>query len=128
MRRPVVLVAVAVLVLAAGVRFVPWLTTKQDIELSSPRSPPFNIGLTWVDVDPGQELCVNPVDLDSSYRTAHLLLRGPAQLALTITSPGFSSTSRATTQGEPVTVLPVKMPARDATGAACMRNEGSQRL
>jgi|SRR5689334_17704533 hypothetical protein len=126
MRRTVVIVAVAVLALFVGVKFIPWLTTKQDVLLSSPTSPPFGGGLTWIKLDPGHELCVNPVDLAPNYRTAHLLLQGPARLALTITAPGYSSTTHAVTKGEPVVVLPLARLPRSASGVACMRNDGPQ--
>src|SRR6185312_11163267 len=126
MRRTVVIVAAAVLALFAGVKFVPWLTTKQDVLLSSPTSPPLFSGQTEVPLAPGQELCVNPVDLAPGYHTAHLLVSGPARLALTITAPGYSATARASGKGGPVVVVPLPKLARSAQGVACMRNEGSQ--
>jgi hypothetical protein len=125
MRRWTVVVAVAVLALIAGVRVVPWLTTKQDVELSTPTSPPFNTGLTWLDLDPGHVLCVNPIDLSPNYHAAHLLVRGSGRLTLTIEAPGYSSTSHSAAQ-EGVVVVPVRMPQRRSTGVACMRNDGSQ--
>ncbi|HXD56266.1 MAG TPA: hypothetical protein VN606_00025 [Thermoleophilaceae bacterium] len=126
MRRTVVIVAAAVLALFAGVKFVPWLTTKQDVLLSSPTSPPLFSGQTEVPLAPEQELCVNPVDLAPGYHTAHLLVSGPARLALTITAPGYSATARASGKGGPVVVVPLPKLPRSAQGVACMRNEGSQ--
>src|SRR5919204_4512401 len=127
MRRTSILVAMAVFALVAGVKFVPWLTTKQDVELSSPTSPPLMTGLTWVTLSSGHELCVNPVDLAPSYHAAHLLVMGSGRLALTIERPGFSSTSRVAAQSG-VVVVPVRLPEGRSTGVACMRNEGPQPL
>jgi hypothetical protein len=129
MRRAVVLVALAVLAVFAGAKFVPWLLTKQDVELSSPTSPALFAGLTEVPLAPGHELCVVGVDLAPSYRSAHLLATGPGRLALTLSASGYSSTARAVAAAGPVAVaLPVKPPPRDAIGNACLRNEGSAPL
>lgn len=121
-----VLVALAVLAVLAGARFVPWLTSKQDVELSSPTTPPLNTGLTVVTVKPRQVLCVNAVDLGPSYHSAHLLVAGPATLALTLSAPGFSSTSRAVTRADAFPLaIPVRMPRGAVLGQACVRNDGS---
>jgi hypothetical protein len=126
MRRAVVIVGVAVLALFAGIKFVPWLTTKQDVLLSSPTSTPLFGGQTEVPLAPGHQLCVKPVELAPSYRTAHLLLSGPGRLALTVSAPGYSSTTRTTSNGGPLIVVSLPKLPRSADGVVCMRNEGSQ--
>jgi hypothetical protein len=126
MRRAALIgVAVAVLAVLAVVRFVPWLTAKQDVELSSPTSSSLMIAPTLVPVQPGHVVCIATVDLAPSYRSAHLLVGKPATLALTLSAPGYSSTTRARTSADAVPLaLPIHPPPRPTLGRACVRNEG----
>lgn len=126
MRRTVVIVAVAVLALVVGLKFIPWLTTKQDILLSSPTSPPLFGGQTEVPLAPGHQVCVTPVDLAPNYHSAHFMVNGPAQLDLTISAPGYSSTTPATSTGGQVVAVPLPRLPRSANGTACIRNAGAR--
>jgi hypothetical protein len=126
MRRAVVIVSVAVLALVVGLKFVPWLTTKQDVLLSSPTSTPLFGGQTEVPLAPGHQVCVKPVDLAPNYHSAHFLVNGPAQIALTISAPGYSSTVPATSTGGPVVAVPLRKLPRSADGMACIRNAGAR--
>ncbi|HEY2603961.1 MAG TPA: hypothetical protein VGI67_20555 [Thermoleophilaceae bacterium] len=128
---PRIAVALALVLLAvvAVVKWVPWLDTRRDVELSSPTSPPLSIPPSLVTLKPGDRLCIPAIDLGPSYREAHLFVNKPSKFSFTVSAPGYRGTTFGSTPGDETPVaLPVKPPPHDAIGTACVRNVGRHRF
>ena len=124
---------VAIFVIGALVFYVPHLTEKKSVVLSTPSL----VGLSSskeVLVRAGQQACISPVPLEPGLRRVQMLLhaRGPQAVPVEVElrGPGYRGTGRfdgyapggnATAQAD---VRPA--PPSDADGVLCLRNAGGR--
>jgi len=131
MRRPAVVVAVAVIVIGLAVAAPAYLTRKRDYVAVTPQAPTFKPNKPVVFRLQGDSTaCMDLVAVDGHSEQARLqaMTRGSSALPLelTVTGPGYRTQGRVGARyadGQTVAVA-IRPPRRSLVATACVRNRG----
>jgi hypothetical protein len=124
-------VAGVLMLLAAIVWGIPWLTKSREDRTSTPTPPPF-MSIAPIVLKPGQQACENLVALSTDTRQITVLSAkfegtGP-RLKVAATAPGYRGTGEISAGYDSLKSLSATIPAppRNAIGQVCVRNTGDQ--
>ena len=132
-RRPWILPAVAgaLMLVAALVWGIPWLTKDRPDRTSTPTPPPFAT-ITPIVLQPGEEACESLVALSPDTRQVTILSdrfegTGP-RLRVVASAPGYRGVGEIPAGYHGLEGLSTTIPAppRDAIGQICVRNVGDE--
>lgn len=130
-RRTWIMPAVAgvLLLVAALVWGIPWLTKSREDRTSTPTPPPFAT-ITPIVLEPGEQACENLVALSPDTRQVTVLSarfegKGP-RLQVVASAPGYRGIGEIAAGYDGLQSLPAAIPAppRNAIGRVCVRNTG----
>jgi len=120
--------ALAGLLLAAGFAgFALWLAAPRPAISTTPSPAPLTRERIPVVMAAGEELCLDPVVLDSRSEEARIWLEAPGagtRLRLTLTTPGGEQTSVVTPGPAGPVTFPLRPPPDEVVGRACLITEG----
>jgi hypothetical protein len=133
MRRVALAIGLVLLVAAAAVWGLPYLTRDRHYYAATPQPKPLYTATT-VPLRPGQRACLDRAVVDRYSEQARLLVylhgRPPAPLELTLVGRGYSAAARVPAtyaDSRPVQVA-VRPPSRPTEVTICVRNAGARRV
>lgn len=130
MRRVALASGLALLVAAAAVWGVPYLTHGRHYYATTPQPKPL-FTATTVPLRPGQRACLDRAVVDRYSEQARLLVHGrPVPLELTLTGAGYRAEARvpATYADSRPFQVAVRPPPRPVEVRICVRNAGGRRI
>jgi hypothetical protein len=130
-RRVAAIVALAVVVIGAGLAFIPHLAAKHPVVVSTP-SLQGQQSIKEVKLARGQRACIAPLPLDPQVHEVQMVLhaRGstPTPIAVDLTGAGYTGTARFDGyQVGPSTLVAARLdraPTSSSDGTLCLRNLG----
>jgi hypothetical protein len=130
-RRTAAIVAAVVIVIGAGVRFIPHLAAKHPVVASTP-SLQGQQSIKEVKLARGQLACIAPLPLDPDVREIQMVLRPrgstPTPIAIDLVGDGYTGRARfdgyAVGPSTLVTARLDRAPTRSSDGRLCLRNLG----
>jgi hypothetical protein len=133
MRRPALVIGLALLAVAAVAWGVPYLRHGRHYYATTPQPKPLDYA-SLLPLGPGQRACLDRAVVDRYSEQARLLvyLRGrpPVPLELSLTGRGYRAAARVPAtyaDSRPVQVA-VRPPARPVEVTICVRNAGARRV
>jgi hypothetical protein len=130
MRRIALVSGLALLVAAAAVWGVPYLTRGRHYYATTPQPKPL-FTATTVPLRPGERACLDRAVVDRYSEQARLLVHGrPVPLELTLSGAGYRAQARvpATYADARPFQVAIRPPARPVEVTICVRNAGAQRI
>jgi hypothetical protein len=130
MRRPTIVLGLALLVAAALVWAVPFLTREREYTAVTPQPDPLFVQSS-IPLEGGQEACAEGVVLDPYSEVAHVRAStpGPRAMPLELTlGDGASARIPPTYSDHERVSVPVKAPSEAVETTICIRNLGTTRV